>query len=763
MSLWDKWKKAAFDAAWKGVRSPYGFAVPIVYGVAWVDGIQVYSGPQFKKWPGNLSPNNAPCIMVCRKYDIDEATGVATAGYENTDAQSAVIVLCESAVTVLDVVKNGVSYNFGSPTLAVLLKSIAAVNGYHQTSPTDARSVPQPGEDSAHFHGGTGAATARTRFALPDVTSTAPITYDDVAHIQYGALAIGAQASRPSLKFKVQGELAASASVGADPVDVLEGLWSRAGMTSPLDVTTYYQAYCDSGGGSGTDQWVVNRCIDSQTSALDLIEALLFETFSTTVTLEDGTVQVVPRDQGDVSATALGVDDFVIVGSSDPISCERKQAADCFNCFQVQYEVTTASGTHDVTNEDTTFAVANPSSYGIAGVHRAPPVPCSWVSTAEHALNLSHLLAQESFTVRRTFKFKLHPRWVLLQVGDTVSLTEPHLGLSSQVARIVSLSEDASGVIEVEAEEWFGQVAYTTPAVDPTDGFDVTVPGFPTDPSSDGELSPSEKINFYNVVCSIWKSYKEMTQSVTNDPDGFWIHGTDLTDAGMAFYNYLQDIDFEFVWCGIDGPYSVPETNEANRAALAAWMVVTTYVVPEDFRSAFAAMNAALGAARLAEVDLIASSISYIGSGPGVMNALGNSGVTAVAGTPGSGTFLRGDGTWVAAATAATASTLALRDSSADITANDFVSTSDARLKREVRQIEGALAKILRVRGVTFERIDDPLARRRIGLLAQEVQVVAPEAVLEDQDGYLSVTYGNLVALLIEAVRELAERTEGKS
>ena len=305
----------------------------------------------------------------------------------------------------------------------------------------------------------------------------------DFCALGIGGGYVGGEVARPTLKFKMQGELAASATVGADPVDVLEDLWARAGMTATLDTATYYAAYVASGGGSGTDQWLVNRAIESQTSAKELIDSLLFETFSTAVTLEDGTVQIVPRDGGDVSATALGVNDFVTDGGSDPIVTVRKQASDCFNCVPVSYQVTTVSGTNDVTNEDTTFAVANPSDYGIAGIHRAPVVSASWVSTAEHALNLSHLLAQESFTIRRTFKFRLHPRWVLLQVGDTVSLTEPLLGLSSQVARIVSLSEDASGVISVEADEYFGAVAYTTPEVDPTDGFDGTLPGVPRDPT----------------------------------------------------------------------------------------------------------------------------------------------------------------------------------------------------------------------------------------------------------------------------------------
>jgi hypothetical protein len=42
---------------------------------------------------------------------------------------------------------------------------------------------------------------------------------------------------------------------------------------------------------------------------------------------------------------------------------------------------------------------------------------------------------------------------------------------------------------------------------------------------------------------------------------------------------------------------------------------------------------------------------------------------------------------------------------------------------------------------------------RQTGLIAQEVQSVLPEAVLEGEDGMLSVAYGNMVGLLVEAVK----------
>jgi Chaperone of endosialidase len=88
------------------------------------------------------------------------------------------------------------------------------------------------------------------------------------------------------------------------------------------------------------------------------------------------------------------------------------------------------------------------------------------------------------------------------------------------------------------------------------------------------------------------------------------------------------------------------------------------------------------------------------------------------------------------------------------VTAPNFVSSSDARLKSEVETIAGALAIVSALRGVRFTMDGS----RQIGLIAQEVETVLPEVVRDNEAGKLSVAYGNITGLLIEAVKELAAR-----
>lgn len=80
---------------------------------------------------------------------------------------------------------------------------------------------------------------------------------------------------------------------------------------------------------------------------------------------------------------------------------------------------------------------------------------------------------------------------------------------------------------------------------------------------------------------------------------------------------------------------------------------------------------------------------------------------------------------------------------------------SDARLKENIAVIPDALAKVQTLRGITYDRKDG--GGRLTGVIAQEVQAVLPEAVTvaEDEMKTLSVTYGNMVGLLIEAIKEL--------
>ena len=121
-----------------------------------------------------------------------------------------------------------------------------------------------------------------------------------------------------------------------------------------------------------------------------------------------------------------------------------------------------------------------------------------------------------------------------------------------------------------------------------------------------------------------------------------------------------------------------------------------------------------------------------------------------------------------------TVSKVVARDASGDftariITATDFYATSDSRLKENVVNIENALSAVEKINGIKYNwnELSNEIDKEKVqvGVLAQEVENVLPEAVNLNDNGYKSVSYDKLVPLLIQAVKELSEKVkklEGK-
>ena len=92
---------------------------------------------------------------------------------------------------------------------------------------------------------------------------------------------------------------------------------------------------------------------------------------------------------------------------------------------------------------------------------------------------------------------------------------------------------------------------------------------------------------------------------------------------------------------------------------------------------------------------------------------------------------------------------------------NDVTAFSDVRLKEEINTIDNALDRVQGMRGVFFDRKDNS-QMRQTGVIAQEVEPFLPEVVREtkDENKIKSVAYGNMVGVLIEAIKELNAKIE---
>ena len=86
------------------------------------------------------------------------------------------------------------------------------------------------------------------------------------------------------------------------------------------------------------------------------------------------------------------------------------------------------------------------------------------------------------------------------------------------------------------------------------------------------------------------------------------------------------------------------------------------------------------------------------------------------------------------------------------VNAANFNTTSDATLKTNVETLTGSLDAVKALRGVSFDWIES--GNSDVGVIAQEVEAVVPDVVSTDDQGIKSVKYGNLVGVLIEAIKE---------
>lgn len=101
-------------------------------------------------------------------------------------------------------------------------------------------------------------------------------------------------------------------------------------------------------------------------------------------------------------------------------------------------------------------------------------------------------------------------------------------------------------------------------------------------------------------------------------------------------------------------------------------------------------------------------------------------------------------------------------------TTGSYQSPSDARFKEDVEPLTDSLNTILKLRGVEFSWKQDEYPEynfseeRQIGFIAQEIVEVLPEVVnkSDDKDGFYSVSYGRIVPILVEAIKELNAKNE---
>lgn len=246
------------------------------------------------------------------------------------------------------------------------------------------------------------------------------------------------------------------------------------------------------------------------------------------------------------------------------------------------------------------------------------------------------------------------------------------------------------------------------------------------------------------VLADIGAGTGSVTSVDIDDATGITFTGGPVTGTGVFTPALSANLQ---AWSGL--ATSAKQDASAN---LAAWSGITTASKLNTASPAFTGTMTGTGDINVSTNDVIAT------------NFRGNT-TTAVLGTNSAGTvYIRPNGiasatdqTTFTTATAAVGTNMTVAGTiiaTGNITANN----SDERLKKEIRTIEDGLDIINQLRGVRYIKDGEDC----VGVIAQEVRKIVPEVVVEQTDEMktLAVSYGNLVAPLIEAVKTLTKRVE---
>ncbi|MDX2305966.1 MAG: tail fiber domain-containing protein, partial [Microscillaceae bacterium] len=103
---------------------------------------------------------------------------------------------------------------------------------------------------------------------------------------------------------------------------------------------------------------------------------------------------------------------------------------------------------------------------------------------------------------------------------------------------------------------------------------------------------------------------------------------------------------------------------------------------------------------------------------------------------------------------------------SGNVLATGSFITSDKRFKKNIQTIPSAMDRLSQINGVSYAFETQKFAGKglpegqTLGLIAQEVEKVFPELVVEDAEGFKAVNYDGLIPVLIEALKAQKQNTE---
>ncbi|MCU0624553.1 MAG: phage tail protein, partial [Gemmatimonadaceae bacterium] len=290
----------------------------------------------------------------------------------------------------------------------------------------------------------------------------AAIPYDRTVFVAHAAFDLGSSAALPNLTFEVtalmpyQPGTINDAEPAAILADYLTNVHHGAGFAYLADLTgagaTTYETYCRAMG------YFLSPEEKTQRPAHEFVAEILKITNSEAV-WSAGQLRVVPR--GDEAVTGNGRTytpdltplwnftdaDFIASGDDDPVTVERKAAAELFNIVRVEFLNRARQYNPEPVEARDELDIA------LNGERVAPTVRYHAIKDAAVARQVAQVLLQQGLYVRNRYRFRLPFDFSLIEPMDLASLTDARIGLANKLVRVLEVSDDESDELEVLAEE----------------------------------------------------------------------------------------------------------------------------------------------------------------------------------------------------------------------------------------------------------------------------------------------------------------------
>lgn len=297
-------------------------------------------------------------------------------------------------------------------------------------------------------------------FAPPGGAAGAQLVhYSGVAFVTGLDYDLGTSAQVENHSFEVQAPMAyhlGSSVPDVDPALVLQDVLSNASAganfpASQLDSWTEWSDFCVA------SQLLISPAITKQSRAADVVDTMA-KLGNAGPVWSGGRLKMVPY--GDSTVTANGrtftpnstpvydLDDESWSAAASPLKCTAKSPADRYNHVRVQYS------DRGMQYNPAIAEAKDQADIDAYGLRSASVLEAPWICAATAARQVAQLVLQRSLFVVNSYEATLPWHYALLEPMDLVTLTDSALGLVQTPARVLSISENTDGDLQVTFEDY---------------------------------------------------------------------------------------------------------------------------------------------------------------------------------------------------------------------------------------------------------------------------------------------------------------------